>query len=68
MELTPVVSTNVSAVGYEPATRRMRVLFASGGLYEYQDVDQALFEEMLLPYPWRRVGKLVLAHPCTRVR
>lgn len=62
MRMHPVTSTNVSAVGYDAPSRRMQVEFASGGTYEYLDVDEELFAEMLRPFPWRRVGRLVRAH------
>jgi hypothetical protein len=44
--LTPVASSNVRAIGYDPETRVMTVRFCDhgktrGGLYEYYDVDAA---------------------------
>ncbi len=38
MTLTPVKSSAVSAVGYDPATKTMHVQFVSGGTYEYTGV------------------------------
>ncbi len=67
MTMHPATSTNVRAVGYEPATRTMRVQFRSGGVYDYYAIDPHLFEQMLLPNPWRRVGRLVKAHPYAKV-
>lgn len=67
MTMHPTTSTNVLAVGYEPSTRTMRVQFRSGGLYDYYGVDSHLFEQMLLPNPWRRMGRIVKSHPCARV-
>lgn len=67
LELQPVTSTNVAAVGYNPTSRVMRVAFQSGGVYDYFDVDPALFEQMLTPYPWRRVGAAVMVHSYVRV-
>jgi hypothetical protein len=63
----PATSTNVAQVGYESSTRTLRVLFRSGGLYDYDGCDAALFEQMLLPNPWRRVGLLVKALPYRRI-
>ena len=63
MTMHPATSTNVLAVGYEPATRTLRVQFRSGGIYDYYDVDSDLFEQMLRPNPWRRIGRLVTTHP-----
>ena len=67
MTMHPATSTNVLAVGYEPSTRTMRVQFRSGGAYDYYGVDPHLFEQMLLPNPWRQVGRLVKAHAHARV-
>ncbi len=67
MQMHPITSTNVSAVGYDPASRRMRVQFSSGGTYEYSDVDESLYEAMLQPFPWRRVGRVVRAHANRRI-
>lgn len=67
MQMHPVTSTHVSAVGYDAPSKRMQVEFASGSTYEYLDVDEALFDEMLRPFPWRRVGRLVRAHANRRI-
>lgn len=67
MTLYPATSTNVLVVGYEPATRTLRVQFLSGGVYDYYGVDPHLFEQMLLPNPWRRIGRLVKTHPYAKV-
>ena len=42
--MLPVKSSNVRAAGYDPATKRMHVQFASG-LYEYPNVSQEKFDE-----------------------
>ncbi|WP_370359570.1 KTSC domain-containing protein [Kribbella pratensis] len=62
-----VTSTNVRAVGYDSSTRTMRVAFLNGRVYDYYDVGQALFEQMLLPHPWRRLGFAVRRHRYRRV-
>lgn len=67
MDLQPVVSDNVRAVGYDGATGTMRVAFRSGGVYDYYAVERALFEQMLLAHPWRRIGFRVKAHRYRRV-
>ena len=41
MEMLPVVSSNVKAVGYDPDTQTMRVEFHSGGIYDHADVPPA---------------------------
>lgn len=45
----------------------MRVQFRNGGVYDYYGVDPHLFEQMLLPNPWRRLGRLVKTHPYAKV-
>lgn len=67
MKMQPVTSTNIAAVGYDPASRVVRVGFQSGGVYDYYDIDPALFKQMLLPFPWRRVGAMVKRHAYRRI-
>jgi len=67
MEMQAVTSDNVRAVGYETATRTMRVQFHNGLIYEYCDVNLPLFEQMLLPHAWGRMGRVVRAHRYRRV-
>ena len=67
MHMTPVTSTNVAAVGYDPARRILRVAFRSGRAYEYLGVGAQLYSLMLRPHPWRRIGRTVMAHPSRRV-
>lgn len=67
MNMQPVTSTNVAAVGYDTATSIMRVAFHSGGVWDYFNINPALFEQMLLPYPWRRIGGMVKAHRHARI-
>jgi hypothetical protein len=46
MQIDPIESSNLKAVGYDPATRIMRVVFRSGKTYDYGDVtpeDHELF-------------------------
>ncbi len=42
MNMVPVSSSNLSAVGYDPATRKLRVAFLSGSLYEYSGVPASV--------------------------
>jgi hypothetical protein len=66
MNMVPVVSDNVALVGYHDATT-LRVIFRSGGTDAYYDVLVFLYEAMLLPQPWRRVGRQIRAHRYRRV-
>lgn len=47
MERIPVQSSNVAEVGYDPNTMTLEVAFHSGGIYQYFDVPEGLFQEML---------------------
>jgi hypothetical protein len=67
MLMRPAISTNVAAVGYDPPSRILRVQFLSGGVYDYAGVAPALFDQLLLPNPCRRVGHLVKSHPFRRI-
>lgn len=67
MNLIPVTSDNVTAVGYEPTSRTLRVAFRSGGTYDYLGVDPQVFESFLLPHPWRRLGRAVKMHAYRKV-
>jgi hypothetical protein len=67
MELQAVISTNVLAVGYEISSRTMRVQFRNGGIYDYFNVAPKLFDEMLQPHPWHRIGRAVRAHAYARI-
>jgi hypothetical protein len=67
MTMYPVVSTNVLAVGYGPQIHTLRVRFRSGGTYDYYGVSPALFKQVLVANPWRRVGRRVKAHNYAKV-
>lgn len=47
MERVPVQSSNVAEVGYDPATMTMEVAFTNGSVYQYFDVPETLFQELL---------------------
>lgn len=39
MQMKPIKSSNIKAVGYEPTTNRLRVQFGNGQEYDYTDVS-----------------------------
>jgi hypothetical protein len=45
-EMTPVDSTNVAAVGYDPEAQEIYVQFLSGTTYKYLGTDEQTFEEL----------------------
>jgi hypothetical protein len=47
MERSPVQSSNVAEVGYDPASMTLEVLFHNGSIYRYFDVPQAVYSELM---------------------
>lgn len=39
VEMKPVKSSNISAIGYDPENKILRVAFLNGNVYQYHDVD-----------------------------
>lgn len=44
MEMQPVSSSNLAAIGYDYDTAVLRIEFLKGGLYEYQGVPSEVYE------------------------
>ena len=47
MERIPVQSSNLSAVGYDPATEILEVEFLNGSIYEYKNVPQIVYDQFM---------------------
>lgn len=47
MQLTTVESSMIHAVGYDDDAGELEVVFNSGGVYRYQEVDKATYDELL---------------------
>ena len=47
MQLTTVESSMIHAVGYEPETRTLEVVFNSGKTYQYYDVPPEEYEGLM---------------------
>lgn len=47
MEMRRVNSRAISAVGYDPTTRRMKIRFTEGKIYDFCNVPQAVFDGLL---------------------
>ncbi|MHA6668333.1 KTSC domain-containing protein [Homoserinimonas sp. A447] len=69
MHLDPIDSDALDGVSYDAASRTLTVKFESGGVYEYFDVEQSLFDELQRsqPHPWSVVGDTVKAHRFRRL-
>ncbi len=50
MNRTPVSSTNLRSVGYDPSTSTLEVEFRHGGIYQYFDVPAARYDGLLSAY------------------
>lgn len=47
MERTPVTSSNIRSIGYDRTAHTLEVEFHSGGVYQYQDVPEATYDELM---------------------
>ncbi len=47
MNRTPVVSSSVASVGYDPKTQTLEVEFHNGTLYQYFDVPQGVYDALM---------------------
>ena len=47
MEREPVSSSNIAAVGYDADTATLEVEFLKSGIYQYYNVPEFLYEQMM---------------------
>lgn len=47
MHRTPVASSNISSIGYDPQSATLKVEFVSGDVYQYFDVSENLYQQFL---------------------
>lgn len=47
MNRTPVSSSNVASVGYDPNTLTLEVEFKDGSVYQYFDVPETVYQELM---------------------
>jgi hypothetical protein len=47
MNRTPVSSSNVASVGYEPSSMTLEVEFNSGAIYQYFDVPEVEYQNLM---------------------
>ena len=47
MERVPVSSTQAASIGYDPASSTLEVEFTNGSIYQYFDVPQSLYDELV---------------------
>ncbi|QEH68185.1 KTSC domain-containing protein [Cellulosilyticum sp. WCF-2] len=47
MNRTPVSSSNISSIGYDPSTSTLEVAFNSGGVYQYYNVPSNEYSALM---------------------
>ena len=47
MNLIPVISSDLSEVGYNPSTQQLEIVFNSGGVYLYSDVTSDEYQGLM---------------------
>ncbi|SMQ74930.1 KTSC domain-containing protein [Agreia sp. VKM Ac-1783] len=47
MNRVPVISSNLSEVGYDPGTRTLEIAFNQGGVYRYSGVPPLIYEGLM---------------------
>ena len=47
MQMISVSSAAISAVGYDPITKQMKIVFHQGGVYIFCGVPQSVFDGLL---------------------
>ena len=71
MRREPVSSSNLQSVGYDPQNRILEIAFQGNGVYQYEDVSQDIYTELMAApskgryfaerirdhYAWRRVDE-----------
>jgi len=70
VDRTPVGSSNIASIGYDPDSQTLEVEFVKGGIYQYFQVPSTVYEEFMAAsskgsfhsnsiknrYPYSRVG------------
>jgi hypothetical protein len=47
MNRTPVTSSNVVSIGYDPSTLTLEVEFKGNSVYQYFDVPEIVYQELM---------------------
>jgi hypothetical protein len=50
LKMTPVASTSISSIGYDPRQKILYIRFRNGYTYEYQGVPASLYAELMNSY------------------
>ena len=47
MERSPVQSSNITSIGYDPDSQTMEVEFTNSGIYQYFSVPQNVYDDLM---------------------
>lgn len=47
MQRQPVDSSNIASIGYDEGTQTLEIEFLNGGVYQYFDVPQQVYNDMM---------------------
>lgn len=47
MNRQSVTSSNIASIGYEPDSETLEIEFLNGGVYQYFDVPQHVYDELM---------------------
>ena len=47
MKRTPVTSSNLASVGYDPTTQTLEIEFKNRSIYQYVDVPENVYNELM---------------------
>lgn len=47
MNRQPVTSSNIASIGYDVDSQTLEIEFLNGGVYQYFDVPQYVYEELM---------------------
>ena len=69
MERELVISSTVVSVGYEPTTETLEVEFKKGGVYQYYNVPEAVYQQFMAAESLGQFLHVYIkpAYPCSRV-
>lgn len=59
MRRTPVSSSSITSVGYDPTSHTLEIEFVSGATYRYRQVEQSVYEALMRA---ESKGRYVNAH------
>ena len=68
MNLIPVISSDLSEVGYNPSTQQLEIVFNSGGVYLYSDVTSDEYQGLMnASSKGRYFHASIIHHPHVRI-